>query len=345
METVSLFSGAMGLDLGLEAAGLSIVSCAESDRDCQATIKANRPLCRLFSDVQEINKDTSPRRPFLVAGGPPCQSFSTMGRRLSFSDPRGMLIYEFGRVVDQLRPRFFVMENVKGIASAKGQEDGKSALDEALENFARIGYRTVHGVMMAADYGVPQFRERVVIIGSRDNEPVFLPKPTHFALHQHWLYLFKTLRDTIWHLRDAPGDCAQFSPDRLQFLAKVPPGGNWTALGETDQAVAMGGAYESEGGRTGFYRRLAWDEPSPTLVTSPTQKSTMLCHPDRERPLSVAEYAAIQQFPPNWVLQGSMASRYKQLGNAVPVGMGRAIGQALVAVANGTFRISSKRLR
>ena len=108
---------------------------------------------------------------------------------------------------------------------------------------------------------------------------------------------------------------------------------------------AMGGAYKSGGGKVGFYRRLSYSQPSPTITTSPAQKATMLCHPRKDRPLSVKEYARIQQFPEEWVFTGTTASKYKQIGNAVPVGLGIAIGMAIIATASGTATVNTKRYR
>lgn len=107
----------------------------------------------------------------------------------------------------------------------------------------------------------------------------------------------------------------------------------------------MGGAFESGGGKVGFYRRLDYDQPSPTLVTSPVQKATMFCHPTKHRPLSVREYARIQQFPDDWKIEGQVSECYRQIGNAVPIGLGRAIGQTLLAIANKNSQINTRRLR
>ena len=107
----------------------------------------------------------------------------------------------------------------------------------------------------------------------------------------------------------------------------------------------MGGAYKSGGGKVGFYRRLSYAQPSPTVVTSPVQKATMMCHPTKDRPLSVAEYARIQQFPENWKFIGTTSNKYKQIGNAVPIGLAKAIGEMLVSVANNEEEIVVKRIR
>ena len=183
------------------------------------------------------------------------------------------------------------------------------------------------------------------MIGSRDNEPIFLPAPTHFHVHQNPDYRWRTLGDTIRDLENDAGDCAEFSEARLKYLRMVPEGGNWRNLPESVVEEAMGGAYHSGGGKVGFYRRLSYSQPSPTVVTSPVQKATMMCHPTKDRPLSVAEYARIQQFPDNWRFCGSVNDKYKQIGNAVPVGLARAIGEMLVSVDQNNAEVFVKRIR
>ena len=331
----------MGLDLGLEQAGIHGIVCAECDEACRLTISSNRPYVKVIDDVRKVTSQTAPLKPFLVHGGPPCQSFSTMGKRLAFSDPRGMLAYEFGRVVDELRPRFFVMENVKGMLSAKVPWDPSlSVIDELERNFGSLGYRIAKGVVDAVNYGVPQFRERVLLIGSRDGEDVFLPAPTHFPCHQREEFRHRILKDALSKDMDPAGPGLCFSDGIRKYLVHVKPGENWRSIPQSLQKQAMGGV--KTGGNTGFYRRLSMDEPSPTLVTSPIQKATLMCHPDEDRPLSLKEYARIQQFPDYWVFQGPLSDCYRQIGNAVPVGLGKAIGEALVATVQGGFRIYSK---
>lgn len=368
---ISLFSGAMGLDLGLEQAGLEVRIAQDVDHWCVRTAQANG-FPAILGDIRKLIEEDpeckfllepaglKPGEAFAVVGGPPCQPFSTAGKRLGTNDPRGSLFMEFIHVIRVALPRFFVMENVKGLLSAaikhrpikeRGQrplepdERPGSAFEVIKQTFADLGYKIVYGLLDAAHYGVPQFRERLIIIGSRDHEDVFLPKPTHFQLHQDPAFRWKTLRDAIEDLENDPGECATFSEERLRFLRMIPMGGNWRDLPEELIPIAMGGAYKSGGGKAGFYRRLDYDQPSPTLVTSPVQKATMLCHPTQDRPLSVREYARIQQFPDDWVIEGSLNDCYRQIGNAVPVGLGKAIGQTLVAVAQGNAMIKTRRLR
>lgn len=363
-DVISLFSGAMGLDIGLEKAGLNITIGQDFDTNCVATMRANghKVLC---GDIRDINPEDLLNQvgmirgePFLICGGPPCQPFSTAGKRLGLNDPRGSLFMDFIRMIDYIRPRFFIMENVKGIMStplkhvsteecnkSRPKQYRETVLDVILSEFHKLGYKTVYGILDSVNYGVSQFRERFVLIGSRDNEDVFLPIPTHFQMHQDSAYRWQTLRDTIKDLEYDCGECATFSKERLEFLSLVPEGGNWRDLPANLKKKAMGGAYESGGGKVGFYRRLSYNQPSPTLVTSPIQKATMMCHPTQDRPLSIREYARIQQFPDDWIFMGTSAAKYRQIGNAVPVGLAVALGKAVLAVADQTAAIQTKRFR
>ncbi len=352
-ESISLFSGAMGLDLGLEKAGINITLCQDFDASCYETMLQNGKKA-MTGDIRNIessvildNAELKKGEAFLLCGGPPCQPFSTAGKRLGINDPRGSLFMDYVRMVDETRPRFFVFENVKGLTSIAVDNGGTpgGVLDIILSEFARIGYKTVYGVLDAVHYGVPQFRERLIILGSRDNEDIFLPVPTHFMKHQLPQMQWRTLGETIRDLEDNPGPCTHFSEERLRYLRLVPEGGNWRNLPVELQPEAMGGAWTSGGGKVGFYRRLSYSQPSPTVVTSPVQKATMMCHPTKDRPLSVKEYARIQQFPEDWVITGTISNQYKQIGNAVPVGLGEAVGQALIATAEGKAEVLTRRTR
>ena len=363
-DVISLFSGAMGLDIGLGKAGLNVVIGQDFEPSCVETMKANGHNV-LGGDIREIKPETLLEltglhigEPFMICGGPPCQPFSTAGKRLGINDPRGSLFMDFIRMIDYIRPRFFVMENVKGIVSSplkhvstkervKDDPEQKlgTVLDVILSEFNKLGYKTVYGILDAVNYGVPQFRERFVLIGSRDNENIFLPIPTHFQMHQNPDYRWKTVGEVIKDLENDPGEYTPLSGDRKKYLHVVPEGGNWKDLPEEVIPVAMGGAYESGGGKVGFYRRLSYKQPSPTITTSPAQKATMLCHPRQDRPLSIKEYARIQQFPDDWKFTGTISAQYRQIGNAVPVGLAEAIGRAIISTANGTSTIETKRFR
>jgi len=289
---------------------------------------------------------------FLVCGGPPCQSFSTAGRRQSIGDPRGSLFRDFVRFIEEIRPPYFLMENVRGILSAAIQhrpldqrgdralplepaEELGSALSVILSEFARIGYTVNYKLVKAAEYGVPQIRERVIFLGSRDGQSIAFPRPTHAkhatADRQPWM----TFGEALDGLIDMHQLYQPYSTERARFFELVPAGGNWRSLPRELQPIALGGAYHSTGGRVGFYRRLTFDMPAPTILTSMTQKASGMCHPVETRPLTVAECKRVQQFPDDWYLAGTIAQQYRQIGNAVPIGLGRALGAALIAASKG----------
>lgn len=366
-DVISLFSGAMGLDIGLGKAGLNVVIGQDFDQSCVDTMLANGHRV-LGGDIQQIQPQTlldmtglKIGEPFLLCGGPPCQPFSTAGKRLGINDPRGSLFMDFIRMIEYIKPRFFIMENVKGIMSAplkhvpranrseQDEEDPEqklgTVLDVILSEFNKLGYKTVYGILDAVNYGVPQFRERFVLIGSRDHEDIFLPVPTHFQMHQNPKYRWKTVGETIRDIENEGGECGKLTPERMKYLRMVPEGGNWRDLPKDILPAAMGGAYESGGGKVGFYRRLTYAQPAPTITTAPAQKATMLCHPTKDRPLSVHEYARLQQFPEDWIFKGTTSAKYKQIGNAVPVGLAEAIGEAVIATADKAALVETKRFR
>ncbi len=360
--SISLFTGAGGLDIGMEQAGFHTVSIVENDTDAAKTIALNKPELEsaLPRNIQEISAQTllveggkflNLGRPLhagevdLVTGGPPCQPFSTVGKRGSVMDPRGSLFMDFIRIIAEVQPRFFVMENVRGLLSApirhrphnqRGagyppleiDEIRGSALQVVLTEMNNLGYRVVYKLLEAADYGVPQNRQRVIFIGSRERESITFPLPSHSKdgiVLPKWL----NLRDVLNNLEDPKPEYTSYSANRLQYLQLLKNGQNWRHLPDELKAEAMGGAYKSGGGKVGFYRRLAWDKPSPTVTTSPHQKATDMCHPEKLRPLSVKECARIQTFPDSWIFSGSTSSKYRQIGNAVPVFLAKAIGDYL----------------
>ncbi len=358
---ISLFSGAMGLDLGLEQAGFRTCVAIETNDSAINTIKANKPKLPIIGTaIQNVTTEEiltkaaiSRSEVAVVSGGPCCQSFSTAGKRGSVHDPRGALFQDYCRVVHEIRPRFFVMENVRGILSAavkhrplneRGpgfpplapEEELGSAFKVILNELSFLGYYIVYGLLNAADYGTPQSRQRVVIIGSRDGEEISLPRPTHSHDGKNGTQKWVTLKKALIGVKSK--EWVEISDNQLSYLKLLGPGQNWTALPKKLQAKAIGGAYYSWGGRSGFCRRLAWNKPAPSLTTQPDGRATMLCHPQKDRPLSVEEYARIQEFPIGYAFVGSSSAKYVLIGNAVPLGLGRAIGRMLV----GTMRTTEK---
>jgi DNA (cytosine-5)-methyltransferase 1 len=372
---VSLFTGAMGLDLGFEMEGFEIRVTLDVDEWACKTVSENRtgiPVIR--NDIRRIPTDEILRKaglgvggPAIVTGGPPCQSFSTAGRRRSINDDRpvagGDLVFEFLRIVQEAKPQFFVFENVTGLLSAairhisfyeraRFKEDEMpveaklgTAFGRILDAFKGTGYSIKCAVLNSADYGVAQVRKRLFIVGSRNRTPLpFPPTPTHAppgslevasGSRKPWL----TLRDAIWNLKDREDLEYLPFPSWGKYLKYVPPGGCWVNLPKELQKDAMGGAYDDpddplrkgrRGGRRGFFRRLSWDRPAPTLVTSPLMKATCLCHPDHDRPLSVEEYARVQSFPTDWVFVGPTQKKYRMIGEAVPPPLASAVAMCIL---------------
>ncbi len=391
LGVVSLFTGAGGLDLGLDQAGdgrLIVRAAVEIDRHARQTLTTNWAAldCRsLFADVTQVtpqqlmcSADLGPGEAFLLAGGPPCQSFSSAGLRQAVNDGSGRVVHDYFAMVKQLQPRFFVFENVRGLLSAAikhrplvdrvhPQEVSVNA-DERLgsvmervviASFRRLGYEVIFGLLNAADYGTAQVRYRLFVIGSRERElgsgsfrkqtsramtPLDLLPPTHHKFAPYSPILpWRTLRDAIGDLATtppSPDDTYTYSPERAAVFRGIPAGRNWTYVRDHPELfpsgylpIIMGNGLYSGGGKEGFWRRLSWDRPAPTVTAQPQQLATSLCHPDYERPLSIPEYAQLQDFPRWYEFCGPKAHRYRQIGNAVPVRLAEALGRALLAVA------------
>lgn len=360
---ISLFSGAMGLDLGLEGAGLDIALALECDPVAIATIHRNRPSLpvveRPIEQVPSIEimeaGNLAPRQAFAVVGGPSCQVFSTAGQRKSLADPRSLVFEHFVRVIRDAQPEFFILENVSGLLSAavrhrplkqRGPGHPPLAEDEQLGSAFRViadrlralGYYCIFDILNAADFGVPQTRRRLVIVGSRDGRDMKIPRATHHADGADGLPAWVTLGEALEDFEEEGPEYYRFCPSKERYLKLVPEGGNWRQLPEELKSEAMGRAFHSWGGRSGFFRRLSRQRPSPALTTRPDGKATMLCHPTELRPLTVGEYARIQQFPDDWSFEGTVRKKYEQVGNAVPIGLGTAIGRELIAASDTEAR-------
>lgn len=374
---ISLFSGAMGLDLGLDSTGrFHILACVEKERSFCDTIRANKAAGKLDQDLAIFHADISKLDPAevlaaaglkpgeldVLIGGPPCQSFSTAGRRGTTQDPRGTLLWDFLRFVEYMKPRMFLMENVRGLLSAglkhrpiaERPEKGGPPLDpdeqpgsvlrlfaDELQHLEGTSYHMDVFEVNAVNYGAPQLRERVLFIGNRYGAQIDFPNPTHGPAHalegtQATLFTqperlqpWRTLRDAIGNMSDPGDEIMDFSPRKKSFLAHVPEGSNWRSLPTEMQQESMGRAWYAKGGRSGWWRRLNFDLPCPTLVTMPNHASTSLCHPTELRALTLKEYAAIQEFPAEWVFAGTVSQKYAQIGNAVPVRLGSVAGNVL----------------
>ena len=363
-KAVSLFSGAMGLDLGIERTDrFDLLACVEKEKSFCETIRFNQRAGHLSEaahiyerDIWQVSPETlmdecglRPGELDLLIGGPPCQSFSTAGKRGTTQDPRGMLLWRFLTFVEVMQPKFFVIENVRGLVSAALEhrpislrpERGGKPLEEdeqpgsVLQRFAAdlqaCGTASYHldcFEVNAVNYGVPQLRERVLLIGNLYNRRTDFPDPTH-GQDGTGLLPWRTLRDAIGGLNDPGEVLMDFSPRKKEFLKLVPEGSNWRSLPLEIQKESMGRAWHAKGGRSGWWRRLSYDLPCPALVTMPNHASTSLCHPTEVRALSLREYALVQEFPENWEFHGTTAQQYAQVGNAVPIRLGWITGSVV----------------
>lgn len=392
-KVVSIFTGAMGLDLGLlKTNRFEVVACVEKEEIFCETILSNinkgnipeKPKVYKTDikkiDPQIILKDLniSKHEIDVLIGGPPCQSFSTAGRRGTTQDPRGTLLWDFMRFVKILKPKIFLMENVRGLMSAalkhrpiaerpnkggpplESEEEPGSVVKlfaHDLQNFTESPYHMDCYEVNAVNYGAPQLRERVLFLGNRFNKEIDFPNPTHGRNNiKKQMSLFdntneiepipwKTLGDAIKDLKEDNPVIMDFSPRKKHFLSLVPPGGNWRYLPEDIQKESMGKAFFAKGGRSGWWRRLSFDLPCPTLVTMPNHARTSLCHPLEARALTVREYCRIQEFPDDWIVCGKPSQKYAQIGNAVPLKLGEVAGDviatALDSLANSDWNICS----
>ena len=341
---ISLFSGAMGLDLGLERQGLRPLVVNDVDPAAARTIRRNRPhLPVIDASVETITRRSlkkllglDPYRLPLIVGGAPCQSFSIMGRRRGTTERNGELIFEFARIVGALQPSVFLMENVRGLHNmplVPGEKADGSLLREIIRQFEKIGYRLDCFLVNSANYGAPQIRERLICIGNRHALTAQFQAPQFSNRPADRLPAFRTLRDAIGNgFHDPDTTIMNFSARKLRYLAMVPPGGNWRSLPAAVQQEAMGKQYYLKGGRSSSWRRLSWDFPCPTIHTLPNHATTSMCHPSVLRALTVGECAAVQGFPADWIFEGTPAERYRQVGNAVPVKLGEIAGQAIATM-------------
>lgn len=335
MNCLSFFSGAMGLDQGLARAGFRVRVACESDATCRRTIRANHPDLPILDDIFQTDAEGVLRAAgveagdvVLIAGGPPCQSFSTAGKRKGMDCRNGTAMAKYLEIVAAISPPYVLLENVRGLLSSAGGGDLQFVLDQ----LEAAGYTVSFDLYNTANFGVPQARERLILIGSRRGRVPYVPQ-THAQSGAGGLLPWRTFRDACGAMEEH--EHGSFSDERARVLRLVPAGGCWRDLPNDVARRALGGGYESGGGKVGYFRRIAWDRPAPTMVTSPMQKSTMLCHPEETRPLSIQEYLALQTFPSEWHLEGSLSARYKQVGNAVPVVFAEAVGRTIAAHFRG----------
>lgn len=353
---ISFFAGAGGLDIGIHEAGFDVKLSVELEEKYCVTLKQNNPTFNVVNgNIMEYSKEKIyddakleyDEEIDLIFGGSPCQSFSTAGKRKAFSDERGKAMLKFIELIEEVKPKAFLLENVKGLLSAPLKhrplsERGKDfpPLDKEEQNGSALeyllsqvkDYNVKYKVVNSAEYGVPQKRERVIFVGMRKdlNKVYTFPEITH---GKNTGNPYNTVEDVIKELGNIEHNYVKYSEERLKYMKLIPlGGGNWRDLDDSVVEKAMGGAYKSGGGKTGYFRRIKANEPSPTLLTSPIQKSTNIGHPYEDRPLSIEEYIAIQGFPKGYKINGTINDQYTQIGNAVPVKVAKILGSKLIEI-------------
>lgn len=330
--SLELFAGAGGLALGMEKAGFHHIMLNEIDHYACETLRKNRPNWNVIeNDIHEIDFKPLKGKVDLLTGGFPCQAFSFAGKRLGFEETRGTLFFELARAVNEIQPKVFMAENVKGLL----EHDEGRTLQVIKDVIAELGYTLIEPrVLRALQYNVPQKRERLILIAIRNDIAPLVDFKWPDVCDS-----YRTLQDAFLGGNlfdcDVPQSQGQAYPEsKRKVMALVPEGGDWRNLPEDVAKEYMKGSYNLGGGKTGMARRLAMNEASLTLTCAPAQKQTERCHPIETRPLTIREYARIQTFPDDWQFCGSLSTQYKQIGNAVPVNLSWAIGRALIRLFN-----------
>lgn len=373
-SVVSLFSGAGGFDIGLEQAGFQTLICIENDANCRATLKHNRPEWRTFErsekqlpdgtrvnrmpgdirmiDADEVLEAIGKKKGAvdLIAGGAPCQPFSNIGKKLGDQDGQnGDLFLAFVRMVNGIEPRAFIFENVAGIV----QNKHNAVLQYMYDRFKGSGYGLSYALLNAADYGVPQRRERFLLIGIKGIDQPAFPLPTHTKDLKVWENFvqgfdtiptkrplqWKTVQETLAALPidyrfrkdDALMNISERVVDRMKY---IPQGKNFKVL-PVDLRPNCWKTGKHQGNDT--FGRLQADSPSVTIRTAAYNPSKgKYIHPYENRGLSTLEMAALQDFPYEWEFRTAhsdkltLVSGGKQIGNAVPPGLAAALGKALM---------------
>ena len=307
MKVASLFAGAGGLDLGFERAGFDLVWAVDNWPDAVATYRLNFASPIVLADIREVSSGEIPDAD-VVIGGFPCQGFSIANIQRSVDDSRNLLYREFVRVVRDKRPRAFVAENVKGILSL----GGGAVFDKVVADFSSLGYSVNHALLNAADYGVPQRRERVFIVGVRDAVAWVPPSPSHERRRDQpnlglglppWVSIGAALRDVPDPDSHHDLENHEYTIYKLRFNGYL------------------------------GHRRIDPDLPSPTITARGDDRGGVVIHhhPSNTRRLTAREVALIQSFPSSYRFFGTKTSVYRQVANAVPPLLAEAVGRSVAA--------------
>lgn len=350
---IELFSGCGGLSTGLVRAGFAILSAVEINEIAAQSYRANHPDVNLHvEDVCRITAASLLRENHLkigeldlLAGCSPCQGFSRLRKGESGrNDPRNKLVFEYLRLVRGLRPKTILMENVPGIVNT---EYGLEIFDLVKEELERLGYNVDYKVINVADYGIPQFRKRFVLLGSRyKRHPIQLPEETHASpqtCQAHNKQPWNTVRQAFAGL--APLENGQADPDNplhvcsangalnMRRIQAVPHDGGSRSAFPPDLVLECHRKYPN--GYRDVYGRMRWDQPSPTMTGGCTNITRgRFVHPEEDRGISLLEAAKLQTFPDDYIFHGNFGQKSLQIGNAVPVELGHIMGTQLINCIN-----------
>lgn len=319
---VDLFAGVGGLSLGFEEKGFDLVFANDNNEDAANTFKKNHPGKNFYlGEIQNVTEKmlkeaVGGRRVDVLVGGVPCQSFSLVGFRTTnkdnnSNDPRHYLFKEFIRVAKILKPKVIIIENVKAIISSHG---GKIK-DEIISDLAELGYKVDCKILNAADYGVPQTRERAIFLGNNIGVKNIFPEPTHKPGS------YVSIEEAFSNLPEHNHKPRKLTGKVLERVKLIKPGENWRVLPKELQTGSK---------HSGAYGRLDPTLPARTLTTRfDTPPGGYVTHPYEDRAITVREGARIQSFPDDFIFTGSSISQYKQVGNAVAVGVSRVLAKSV----------------
>ncbi len=343
LKAIDIFSGAGGMSIGALMAGIDVVIAVEYDEHAAATFKANHTNAEIITDdIRNVTLEDKYKNPFLLFGGPPCQGFSTSNTKTrNKKNANNSLFWEYIRQVKELKPEWFVFENVEGITSF---EKG-TVVNKLKAEFKKLGYETEWDVLIASDYGVPQNRNRFFMIGNRMNVKFIfpekhdktvtveeaikdLPKLKNGDSFELLNYRKVKTNDYINLMRGNSKKAPQNFVSRnkeyvLERYKHIKPGQNWKAIPEE----LMQNYTDTKNCHSGIYKRL--DPKSPSVVIANYRKN-MLIHPFEDRGLSVREAARIQSFPDNFIFKGNLSFQQQQIGNAVPPLLAKAIFEQII---------------
>ncbi len=353
LTAFSIFSGAGGMDIGVMQAGFEILACVELDHNCCDTLRENIKRenrstkvyegdIRTF-DPKSIMNDLSINEGQidLLFGGPPCQAFSQIGKQLSLQDDRGMLLYQVVRYAEALKPYAIMMEQVKGLLTAKDLNGNQGGVFKSfVEQLEAFGYAPKWKVMLAAEYGVPQLRERVILVATRKPNGFVFPSPTHASPERcnglFALLPYVTVGDVISDLEEPLKKTdTSIIPDNSHYdvtpkrdrerINGVPEGKNLSS--QLQLPIEQRGRLTKKD--TTKFLRLNRNKPSNTL-----RGGEIFYHPIADRYLTPREYMRIHGFPDNYVLRGPIRGRtgtvkdldqHRQIGNAVPPPLAKSV--------------------